>query len=87
MTGLFPMACENKRIASGVAAALVAYSPRAQSILPLPAWAHVIGAAVAVDALCRGRDIMKGTEEAVTSAGIGVATAVAAHAMGVAKIY
>ena len=69
--------CGQKRLASGLAGAAVAYMAL-DSLAPIPKWAHYALAGVIVDVACRGGDITRGTEESVQSAAYGVGGAMAA---------
>ena len=71
---LTQLPCQYKRSVSAGAGALVAYQGL-DRLLPLPPIVHYAAGGVAVDALCRGRDVMKPTQEVAISAAAGIAGA------------
>ena len=71
---LTQLPCKQKRAASAAAGALVAYQGL-DRVLPLPPIVHYAVGGVAIDALCRGRDVMSPNQEVLISAAAGVAGA------------
>ena len=80
---LMQLPCRQKQFVSGLAGAAVLYSSAAQNIIPIggPPYvkqlAHAALAGIAVDLLCRARDIQNGTQEVGKSATYGAMGAMA----------
>jgi hypothetical protein len=74
---LMALPCKQKRIASAVGGAAVAYMGL-DTVLPIPRAAHYALGGIAVDAACRGGDVMSGGQELMISGALGYAGAVAA---------
>lgn len=71
--------CRQKRISSAMAGATVAYYPGLARLVPqLPPMVHYALGGIAIDALCRGRDVMNVNQEVLISGALGIAGAYAA---------
>ena len=68
---LTQLPCQQKRSASVAAGAATAYLGF-DRVLPLPPMVHYAAAGLAVDALCRGGDILNPTAESAYSLGFGI---------------
>lgn len=77
------MPCQQKQLFSAIAGGFVAMNPtlpiigNPATLLPLPPMVHYAAAGVAVDALCRGPDVLSNMQEVGMSAVLGVVGATA----------
>ena len=75
---MMKLPCQQKRISSAAAGAIVAYTGLDRMIPQLPPAAHHALAGVAIDVMCRSRDVLNPDMEYVYSAAFGYAGAIAA---------